>query len=235
MTHQTSPLTAEQAGAYLVKLAKGGAPYGAGGPLMRVLVDCKASTLLELTTQVHEAIKDLQTKLEDMERDRDMWMDLVGTCAVERPGDKADVTEVCKRLRAEWKAGDASLAADNARLREALTKAAKQFRYYEQSHSAKGTTEGNQKAETNKAFALMCESALATLPAEAKAAPPAPMQEGLTEEEATIYRFAKSRADNCSPVNFVVVQKLVAIIDRLSKPAPMAQPSQSNTIKGEIA
>jgi len=44
----------------------------------------------------------LEAALKETRADRDMWMDLVGKCAVERPGDKADVTEICKRLRAEW-------------------------------------------------------------------------------------------------------------------------------------
>lgn len=42
----------------------------------------------------------------------------------------------------------------------ALSLAAKRFRFYEQSHRAKGTKDGSIKAESNGDYAEMCEAAL---------------------------------------------------------------------------
>lgn len=47
------------------------------------------------------------------------------------------------------------------RLRDALGNAARQFRFYEKAHKDKGTPDGDEKANTNAEFALMCENALA--------------------------------------------------------------------------
>jgi hypothetical protein len=50
-----------------------------------------------------------------------------------------------------------------AMVREALTKAAGWFRDYQRQHKAKGTSEGDVKAATNAARAIMCESVLLAL------------------------------------------------------------------------
>ena len=45
----------------------------------------------------------------------------------------------------------------------ALEQGAAQFRHYEHLHMAKGTDDGNQKAEVNKAYALLLEDAAASM------------------------------------------------------------------------
>jgi len=53
------------------------------------------------------------------------------------------------------------LERENAALREACRQAAITFRFYEQSHLAKKTQDGDQKAHRNHEMAAMCEAALA--------------------------------------------------------------------------
>jgi rhodanese-related sulfurtransferase len=53
------------------------------------------------------------------------------------------------------------LERENARLREACRQAAITFRFYEQSHLAKKTQDGDEKAHRNHEMAAMCEAALA--------------------------------------------------------------------------
>jgi len=55
---------------------------------------------------------------------------------------------------------DAQLYAAAPDLYEALSEAAKAFRKYEQSHNAKGSVEGAQKAAANAYLAKLCEAAL---------------------------------------------------------------------------
>ena len=55
----------------------------------------------------------------------------------------------------------AELERENARLREACRQAAITFRFYEQSHLAKKTQDGDEKAHRNHEMAAMCEAALA--------------------------------------------------------------------------
>jgi len=50
--------------------------------------------------------------------------------------------------------------AEAARLREAVTRAAAQFSYYEQQHRAKGTADADAKADTNRDMAAMLRAAL---------------------------------------------------------------------------
>lgn len=52
------------------------------------------------------------------------------------------------------------LEAEAARLREAVTRAAAQFSYYEQQHRAKGTADADAKADTNRDMAAMLRAAL---------------------------------------------------------------------------
>lgn len=49
---------------------------------------------------------------------------------------------------------------DTVGMCHALRMAASQFRRYETSHRAKGTPEGDEKAETNRRFAELCEAML---------------------------------------------------------------------------
>jgi hypothetical protein len=53
------------------------------------------------------------------------------------------------------------LERENAVLKEACRQAAITFRFYEQSHLAKKTQEGDEKAHRNHEMAAMCEAALA--------------------------------------------------------------------------
>lgn len=55
----------------------------------------------------------------------------------------------------------AEFQAEVERMREALQMAAKQFRFYEDSHLLKETTDGIAKAVTNRRCAEQCEIALA--------------------------------------------------------------------------
>ena len=50
--------------------------------------------------------------------------------------------------------------AENKKLREACLQAALTFRFYEQSHLAKKTQDGDEKAYRNHEMAAMCEAAL---------------------------------------------------------------------------
>ena len=52
------------------------------------------------------------------------------------------------------------MEAENKRLREACLQAALTFRFYEQSHLAKKTQDGDEKAHRNHEMAAMCEAAL---------------------------------------------------------------------------
>jgi hypothetical protein len=64
------------------------------------------------------------------------------------------------------------LGDENERMREALTKAAEQFRYYERKHQAKAATSSDSyesgvrtnRAILNREYAEMCEAALGTTP-----------------------------------------------------------------------
>lgn len=66
-------------------------------------------------------------------------------------------------------------------MREALTKAAAQFRDYQRQHRAKGTSDGDIKADTNARFALMCELALGE--------PATPPSDALVEEVAMVIAY----------------------------------------------
>lgn len=57
-------------------------------------------------------------------------------------------------------AGYSALAAENAKLREGLSRAAAQFEFYRNEHLLKGTDDGRRKAETNAEMAEMCRSLL---------------------------------------------------------------------------
>jgi hypothetical protein len=59
----------------------------------------------------------------------------------------------------------APLEAENARLREATTQAVAMFRFYAANHRAKGTAEGDLKAQTNDKCADDLEAALQDKPA----------------------------------------------------------------------
>ena len=52
------------------------------------------------------------------------------------------------------------MEAENKRLREACLQAALTFRFYEQSHLAKKTQDGDEKAHRNHEMASMCEAVL---------------------------------------------------------------------------
>lgn len=54
----------------------------------------------------------------------------------------------------------AALEAENAKLREGLSRAAAQFEFYRDQHTAKGTPEGYKKATTNANMAALCRTLL---------------------------------------------------------------------------
>ena len=64
------------------------------------------------------------------------------------------------RVVAELRDENSRLLAEAARLREAVTRAAAQFDYYEQQHRAKGTSDADAKADTNRDMAAMLRAAL---------------------------------------------------------------------------
>lgn len=94
--------------------------------------------------------------------DRDAAYDLLG--GTSPPGiltGREDTLSLIQALANHREAAIAELQAEVERLREALQMAAKQFRFYEESHLLKETTDGIAKAVANRRCAEQCEIALA--------------------------------------------------------------------------
>ena len=72
-----------------------------------------------------------------------------------------DARLIASLLNESREAAVAELQVEVERLREALQMAAKQFRFYEESHLLKETTDGIAKAVANRRCAEQCEIALA--------------------------------------------------------------------------
>lgn len=96
--------------------------------------------------------------------DRDA-VDAVRKLIIKQGMDK-NPTETQRRIHASAfakhrEAAVIELKAEAEQLRKALRMAANQFRYYEENHQLKGTSDGVAKAETNRRCAEQCEAALA--------------------------------------------------------------------------
>lgn len=114
--------------------------------------------------------------------------------------------------QAKWNAPERAEGAPAGEgLAQAVRLSAEKFRFYEQSHRAKGTLDGDEKAEANRQMAVMCEAALEA----ALASPPAPAPEPVALE---FVHLLEQRADSgmVSEYDEKLYRRAIAILSRLS-------------------